>query len=136
MLSAGHGLLNLIDEILDLSKIESGKMETEAQTVEVSALVDSLEGLFRVQAEQKNIALNIETLPEVPVTMVTDRLRLEQILRNLLSNAIKFTDKGAVEMKVSAGNDDMIVFAVSDSGIGIEPEKTKRHLRRISASRW
>jgi signal transduction histidine kinase/DNA-binding response OmpR family regulator/CHASE3 domain sensor protein len=123
--SSGNGLLSLIDEILDLSKIEAGKMKLEYQTVSIQGMITNMKALFGPVASEKGIAFNTTVLPLVPETIETDQLRLEQILRNLLSNAIKFTSQGSVNMQVSILNTDpsFIQFAVKDTGIGIAKEK-------------
>lgn len=121
--SSGNGLLTLIDEILDLSKIEAGKMELEYREVVVSDIIDDMKGLFGVVAKQKNLELIMEVEDEVPALFETDRLRLEQVLKNLLSNALKFTSKGSVRLRVARKETACISFSVTDTGIGIEPEK-------------
>jgi CheY-like chemotaxis protein/two-component sensor histidine kinase len=123
--SSGNGLLSLIDEILDLSKIEAGKMNLEYQTVSIQGMVSNMNALFAPVATEKGISFDATVSPDVPETIETDQLRLEQILRNLLSNAIKFTSQGSVSMQVSmAKNNPLFVqFAVKDTGIGIAKEK-------------
>jgi CheY-like chemotaxis protein/two-component sensor histidine kinase len=123
--SSGNGLLSLIDEILDLSKIEAGKMKLEYQTVSIQGMVSNMKALFGPMAAEKGIALDTTVLPDVPETIETDQLRLEQILRNLLSNAIKFTSQGSVSMQVSIASNDpsFVQFIVKDTGIGIAREK-------------
>jgi signal transduction histidine kinase/DNA-binding response OmpR family regulator/CHASE3 domain sensor protein len=119
--NSGNALLTLINEILDLSKIESGKMELEYSHVALKDLVREIKNLFEPVAKDKDIAFNIEintTSPEIE----TDRLRLEQILRNLISNALKFTKYGSVTLAIE-GNSNTISFAVKDTGIGIPSDK-------------
>ncbi|HEU4496310.1 MAG TPA: ATP-binding protein, partial [Flavobacterium sp.] len=122
--SSGNGLLGLIDEILDLSKIEAGKMELELSDISVKEIADSLNGLFKEVAKAKNIKLEID-MSEAPLAIKTDRMRLEQILKNLISNAIKFTSEGFVRLEIKKHREDerMISFAVIDTGIGIPKEK-------------
>ncbi len=122
--SSGHGLLGLIDEILDLSKIEAGKMELEYQDIAVSEITSSLKALFTAVAREKNIEFKIEA-DNAPLVIRTDKMRLEQILKNLISNAIKFTSEGSVTLSVipHPKNDRMVQFAVKDTGIGIPREK-------------
>lgn len=120
--SSGNGLLNLIDEILDLSKIEAGKMDLEYSTVLVKEVVNDMKGLFSVLAKEKGLELKMEIENTVPLTMETDKMRLEQILKNLLSNALKFTAHGSVALHVSAEK-DYLTFTVSDTGIGIPEDK-------------
>lgn len=122
--SSGNSLLGLIDEILDLSKIEAGKMELEFLDVSTKEITDNLYNLFHIVAKEKGINFEIIT-KEAPIVIKTDKMRLEQILKNLISNAIKFTEKGTVslEIKMDSGNDKIICFIVKDTGIGIPLEK-------------
>ncbi|MES2990737.1 MAG: response regulator [Pseudomonadota bacterium] len=122
ILSAGRDLLTLINDILDLSKIESGKVEVGIEPVRIAASVDALVKSMLPLAEQKNLQLAAEVDPGTPATIETDPQRLGQILKNLLSNALKFTDRGAVRLRVAGGAGHTVTFAVSDSGIGIAPE--------------
>ena len=123
--SSGQGLLSLIDEILDLSKIEAGKMQLEYQSVSLMAVITNMRGLFEPVASEKGIALHMTVAPECPERIETDQMRLEQILRNLFSNAIKFTAKGHVSLHISPYENDQnfIQFRVRDTGIGIPVEK-------------
>ncbi len=123
--SSGHGLLGLIDEILDLSKIEAGKMELEYMDVPLSEIGNDMKVLFKQVAKQKNIDLNIIVQPDLPYSIQTDKGRVEQVLKNLLSNALKFTAKGSVtlEIKKCSVNNALICFSVKDTGIGIPADK-------------
>lgn len=123
--SSGNGLLALIDEILDLSKIESGKMELDYQAVKVREIVDSMHAMFDPVAREKNIEFQSSVSGRINETIETDKLRLEQIIRNLLSNAIKFTEKGKVSLKIDLAENrpDHLCFMVQDTGIGIPKEK-------------
>ena len=123
--SSGQGLLSLIDEILDLSKIEAGKMELEYNRVMVQEIANDMKALFSPMAREKGIQFSIDVAPEVPSQIETDKLRLEQVLRNLLSNAIKFTAQGSVSLSVSTlpENSLFLAFTVKDTGIGIPAEK-------------
>ncbi|OQP44550.1 histidine kinase [Niastella yeongjuensis] len=120
--TSGKGLLTLIDEILDLSKIEAGKMELEYTDVRITDLVNELQALFTPLAEEKGVAFKVEQESELPLTIETDRLRLNQILRNLISNAIKFTKKGSVVLSITQQGTECR-FSVKDTGIGISKEK-------------
>lgn len=122
--SSGNGLLGLIDEILDLSKIEAGKMELEFLDIATSEVSDSIKDLFTEVAKDKNIEFNIIT-KNAPLVIKTDKMRLEQILKNLVSNAIKFTSKGSVSLEITKHqtDDKIICFIVKDTGIGIPREK-------------
>ncbi|MBW8360600.1 MAG: response regulator [Kaistella sp.] len=126
MQSSGQGLLTLIDEILDLSKIESGKMTLEINHVPLEEITADMKMLFDPMARNKNLQLHFETEKGTTPILHTDKLRLEQILKNLLSNAIKFTSEGSIMMQVS--NDDSkenIIFRVTDTGIGIPKDKLR-----------
>ncbi len=120
---AGNDLLTLINDILDISKVEAGKLELAPQVVSLNSLVDSLRMTFGPLADEKHLAFDIQVAADAPVSMFTDRQRVEQILKNLLSNAIKFTDRGKISMTVQGRADGRLAFAVSDSGIGIAPEQ-------------
>jgi CheY-like chemotaxis protein/signal transduction histidine kinase len=117
--SAGNDLLELVNDILDLSKIEAGEVRVQADTVLIGRLADSLTRTFQPVASEKKLEFMVDVERAVPGSLVTDSQRLEQILKNLLSNAIKFTDAGAVTLRVAMTEDDRIAFAVSDTGIGI-----------------
>ncbi|MFB9107781.1 response regulator [Flavobacterium gyeonganense] len=122
--SSGNSLLGLIDEILDLSKIEAGKMELEFLDVSTKEITDNLSNLFSVVAKEKKIDFEI-IAKDAPVVIKTDKMRLEQILKNLISNAIKFTEKGSVSLEIKLNDDDdkIICFIVKDTGIGIPLDK-------------
>ena len=135
---AGTDLLNLISDILDLSKIESGTVTVEAEEVFVANLVDMIGRPFRHEAETRNLDFDVEVDPSIGRSITTDTKRLQQVLKNLLSNAFKFTAAGGVRLNVSAAvggwNADhpilstapaVVAFEVSDSGIGIPLEKQK-----------
>lgn len=121
--NSGNDLLNLINDILDLSKVEAGKMTISPEVVKVESTARALEQIFLPIANDKKIEFKLELAPSLPEEIITDRQRLDQILKNFLSNAIKFTPKGKVTLKVSQ-KEDRIAFAVSDTGVGIsENEK-------------
>lgn len=121
--SAGNDLLLLINDVLDLSKIEAGHMEIHTETVPLARLLSSLRDTFEPVAGQKSIALKISAGAEVAANLETDPQRLEQVLKNLLSNALKFTEKGSVELHVTVADADRVSFAVKDTGIGITAEQ-------------
>src|SRR5262249_55730984 len=135
---AGTDLLNLISDILDLSKIESGTVSVEAEEVFFSTLLEMVARPFRHEAENRKLAFEVHLDPRLPRSLVTDSKRLQQVLKNLLSNAFKFTEQGNVRLSVStveAGWDEghpvlgkgtpAVAFEVSDSGIGIPFEKQR-----------
>ncbi|MBI4432546.1 MAG: response regulator, partial [Candidatus Omnitrophica bacterium] len=135
--AAGGDLLTLINEILDLSKVEAGKMSIEAKSVKLRDVHDYIEQNFRPVAEHKGLDLQIKIQDKVPGEMYVDNNRLQQILKNLLSNALKFTERGKVTMdiRVVEGKekqmlssvvqraDCLLAFSVKDTGIGIPSEK-------------
>jgi CheY-like chemotaxis protein/signal transduction histidine kinase len=121
---SGNDLLALISDILDLSKVEAGKIDLSPEVVAPADVVAALDRGFRHMAEHKGLKFTATVGAGVPKELRTDRLRLEQILKNLLSNAVKFTAKGEIDLTVTAdGDGDVVVFAVKDSGIGISPDK-------------
>jgi HAMP domain-containing protein/CheY-like chemotaxis protein/signal transduction histidine kinase len=135
---AGTDLLNLISDILDLSKIESGTVTVEAEEIFFSNLLDAVARPFRHEAETKQLSFNVELDPALGRSLTTDSKRLQQVLKNLLSNAFKFTDRGGVQLKVSLAPSgwtsthpilsqaqSVVSFEVADSGIGIPAEKQK-----------
>ncbi|MDO8039841.1 response regulator [Janthinobacterium sp. SUN137] len=117
--SAGNDLLTLINDILDISKVEAGKLELTPEAVPFDELLSSMKMLFGAQAQQKKLVLDVKVAPDAPPSFVSDRQRLEQILKNLLSNAIKFTDTGSVSLHVSTAAAGQVRFQVQDTGIGI-----------------
>ncbi len=121
--SAGNDLLSLINDILDISKVEAGKLELSPETIALGDLAASLKNTFGPLARQKDLIFDITLAPDTPATLVTDRQRVEQVLKNLLSNAIKFTETGRVSLTVSPQPGGAIGFAVQDSGIGIPQEQ-------------
>ncbi|WP_313174145.1 response regulator [Massilia sp.] len=124
--SAGNDLLNLINDILDISKVEAGKLELLPEDLPLRRTVEGLGRTFEPLAKQKNLTFNVTVEPNVPASIHTDRQRLEQVLKNLLSNAVKFTEQGAVSLTVSATDEGWVQFTVQDSGIGIAPEQQER----------
>jgi CheY-like chemotaxis protein/signal transduction histidine kinase/HAMP domain-containing protein len=134
---AGSDLLNLISDILDLSKIESGTVSVEAEEIGLSLLEETVTRPFRHEAEQKNLSFSVEIDRELR-SITTDSKRLQQVLKNLLSNAIKFTEHGGVRMRIRRATSGwapthpilstasaVIAFEVTDTGIGIPPEKQR-----------
>ncbi|HWD32273.1 MAG TPA: response regulator, partial [Pseudomonas sp.] len=121
--SAGNDLLNLINDILDIAKVEAGKLEVRPETTQVARLTEGLQALFEPLANEKKLNFSVVIDPQVPATLYTDRQRLEQILKNLLSNAVKFTEAGQVSLTVGWQPGVGVVFAVRDSGIGIAADQ-------------
>jgi CheY-like chemotaxis protein/two-component sensor histidine kinase len=135
---AGTDLLNLITDILDLSKIESGTVSVEAEEVFFTSLLDMVERPFRHEAESRRLAFEVKSDPHLPRSLVTDAKRLQQVLKNLLSNAFKFTEQGAVSLSVTAATSGwsqdhpilgksvpVVAFEVADTGVGIPVDKQR-----------
>jgi CheY-like chemotaxis protein/signal transduction histidine kinase len=135
---AGTDLLNLISDILDLSKIESGTVTVDAEEILTSSLLETVGRPFRHEAENRHLSFSVDVDDSLPRSMVTDSKRLQQVLKNLLSNAFKFTAEGGVKLTVSTvvggwssehpvlnAAPSVIAFEVTDTGIGIPAEKQK-----------
>jgi HAMP domain-containing protein/CheY-like chemotaxis protein len=132
---SGADLLSLINEILDLAKIESGTMAIDVSEVSFDGLQDYVDRLFRQVADEKGLGFTIELAPDLPESLATDEQRLRQVLRNLLSNAFKFTEHGQVRLRIGSvpptpgvpddGDEPWIAFSVTDTGIGIPKDKQK-----------
>jgi signal transduction histidine kinase/CheY-like chemotaxis protein/CHASE3 domain sensor protein len=135
--SAGTDLLTLINDILDLSKVEAGKMAMNVEKISLSELIESIEQKFRPLADKKQLAFNISRSDDLPLVWWTDGQRLKQILNNLLSNAFKFTSQGEIRLEMwcpssseqeslsldKAFKQDFLAFSVADTGIGIPADK-------------
>jgi len=132
--ASGNDLLGLINEILDLSKVEAGKMPIDPKEIRLPEIKEYVEQTFRHVAEQKNLTFEIKMGEGLPTDMFTDANRLNQILKNLLSNAFKFTENGRVELSIhraekskqpssGMGGQNLLAFSVKDTGIGIPAEK-------------
>ncbi|MDB6073858.1 MAG: histidine kinase [Verrucomicrobiaceae bacterium] len=121
--SSGNDLLALINDVLDLAKIEAGRMDLKPQRVIVADLLEGLRGQFEPVATNRGLVLHLRAATGAPQQIETDPQRLEQVLRNLLSNALKFTERGEVALEVSAAGSGRVAFAVRDTGIGIEPRQ-------------
>lgn len=121
--SAGESLLEIINDILDLSKIEAGQTELEAIDFHLPALLESVSSILSVRAAEQNTHLSIKIHPDVPIGLSGDPTRLRQILINLVGNGLKFTENGSVEISVQIDPDRRLLFAIKDTGIGIPKEK-------------
>ncbi|WP_115561616.1 response regulator [Xanthomonas arboricola] len=124
ILSSNNDLLALINDILDLSKIEAGHVELTDDTVATSSVLQRLRDTFEPLARQKGLTLEIGTEADAPTQLVVDNQRLQQILKNLLANAIKFTERGTVSLSIQASAPGRVLFKVDDTGIGIAREQT------------
>ncbi|MFD4252841.1 HAMP domain-containing protein [Amycolatopsis thermoflava] len=129
--SAGSDLLQMINDILDLSKVEAGRMDIHPEPFALNQLLDYVEATFQPLTAEKGLTFAVTADQDVPRELVTDQQRLRQVLRNLLSNAVKFTDHGRVELRVRMARDEelpagtsgpVVAFAVTDTGIGIAKE--------------
>ncbi len=124
---AGRELLVIIDDILDLTKAEAGRLELHPATVELADLAESLAGLYRPLAARRGLQFSVSVAPDTPPTCHTDPTRLSQILKNLLNNALKFTERGSVELRIGPAAETVrgqpaVEFVVADTGIGINPD--------------
>ncbi|MCD6347009.1 MAG: response regulator [Bacteroidales bacterium] len=134
---SGKDLLNLINEVLDLSKIEAGKMDVNFENVDLQALAQNMQSLFKASIESKGLNFSVDLMPDIPTELFTDQLRVQQIIKNLLSNSVKFTSEGGINIIFSKPSpstkfirsdlnaDNCISISVKDTGIGISPDKQK-----------
>ncbi len=126
--SGGKTLLALINDILDLSRIEAGKMELKYEPVDLHFLLNEIREIFHVETGAKELDFHLDVDPQLPPSLLLDALRIRQVLFNLVGNAVKFTDSGYINVTVSGENRDGhadIVFSVEDTGIGIPPEQQR-----------
>jgi PAS domain S-box-containing protein len=123
--SSGENLLAIINDILDISKIEAGRMELHLGNFNMSQVVEALTTLFKLRCEEKGLILEISPLPENQCQLYGDEEKLRQVLINLLSNAVKFTDSGTVSLKIIPEKNDEYLFEVRDTGKGIAKEALK-----------
>lgn len=123
---SGKHLLNLINNILDLSKIESGRIVVQEDHLDLDDLLSGIEKMFQLQAEARGLQLTLEIHPDVPRCITTDGLKLRQIIINLLNNAIKFTSQGEVNLQVKCQNQQFLIFKIIDSGAGIAQAELTR----------
>ena len=129
--SSGSDLLLLINDILDLSRVEAGKLDVHPEQFALGSLAEDLRTVFEPLAAEKRLEFAVASAPDVPAEVVTDRQRLRQVLHNLLSNAVKFTQQGRVELRIrretpqTPGAEAGLAFSVSDTGIGISDDSLK-----------
>ena len=146
--TAGKDLLRLIDDILDLSKIEAGKIEILTDEVNVTEIPQMMKNMFDPVAAKKNLLFEVQTQPDVPSVILTDGQRLQQILKNLLSNAFKFTEQGSVTVRIELADSEkveellglreevpVLAISVTDTGIGIPLDKQQIIFECFSTSR-
>ena len=120
--ASARSLLSIINDILDLSKIESGKLILNPVNYDFNALIDNISSIFKFVAQKKDIEFRYESVGDIPKTLYGDDIRLRQILTNLCGNAVKYTENGYVRLKVTA-SDSMLIFEIKDTGIGIPREE-------------
>jgi two-component system, sensor histidine kinase len=128
---SAHHLLAILNDILDISQLESGKLQVAPQTVDLMQLLNQVDALMRAQAMAKGLVLRINVAPDVPRWVRADPTRLRQIVFNLLSNALKFTSAGEIVLAVGNGSEGRIDFSVTDSGIGMDDMTQARLFRRF-----
>jgi signal transduction histidine kinase len=121
--TSAEALLRILDDILDVSKLEAGKMAIEAMDFELGAMLQNTLRLFEVPARKNGVELRLSVEPECPAWVRGDPVRLRQILVNLVGNAVKFTREGSIEVRVARTSGDRLLFAVKDTGIGIARDK-------------
>ncbi len=121
--SSGNDLLTLINDILDLSKIEAGHIQIQPEPMPLQRLANDIRQLFKPVADERKLGFEIEIAADCPYEIETDRQRLEQVLKNLLANAFKFTERGSVRLAIAPAGADRLAFAVTDTGIGISAEQ-------------
>lgn len=125
--SSSRSLLGIINDILDFSKIEAGKLELESIDFDLEALMQNLADIVYFRAHEKGLDLVFNILPNVPLNLIGDPMRIEQVLVNLVNNAIKFTDQGEVQVNIDVNNEDdkqlELLFSVADTGIGLKDEQ-------------
>ncbi|MCP5314706.1 MAG: response regulator [Chromatiaceae bacterium] len=119
----GQHLLTLINDILDLTKIEAGQMRVDIQPTDLLQLLEDVRTIVAQRARTKGLALHLEIATDLPTAILTDPVKLKQILLNLLGNAVKFTTRGAVTLAVQAVGEDLLQFEVADTGVGIPSDK-------------
>lgn len=125
VLKSGKRLMNLINDILDLSKIEAGKMEIREEEILLEELIEDVAATIQPLVNEKGLRFTINRKCDTRLIITTDKGRVSQVLINLLGNAVKFTDKGNIELSVASTDDNYLVFSVSDTGIGIPEEAQK-----------
>jgi signal transduction histidine kinase/DNA-binding NarL/FixJ family response regulator len=130
--TAGKSLLTLINDILDLSKIEAGKLEIQVSPIDLKTIFSEIEQIFKLKIQEKNLEFNIEYNHELPTSLFLDETRIRQILLNLVGNAVKFTDNGFVKLTVKSENNQNdvgkvnLIITVEDTGIGVEKSEQNK----------
>jgi len=127
--NSAHHLLTLINDVIDVSKIEAGKVELFIEEFNLADLIQAVKESFKVAADEKNLKLSLE-MPE-RLIIKSDKRRTKQVIMNLVSNAVKFTDRGEIEIKVKK-KDERVKVSVSDTGIGIKKEDMEKLFKQFS----
>ena len=135
ILKSGEHLLTIINDILEMSRIEAGRTELQTTTLDLYQLLDDLGAMFRLRFEEKGLAFALERDPQLPRYVMADVGKLRQILINLLGNAIKFTPQGSVRLWAAACGADRMAIEVRDTGIGIAPEELEKLFRPFERTR-
>jgi signal transduction histidine kinase/DNA-binding response OmpR family regulator len=128
---SAHHLLEILNDILDISKLESGKLQVAPETIDLLQLLAQVESLMRVQAQAKGLALQVHVAPDVPRWVRADATRVKQILFNLLSNAVKFSNQGRVRLAVASVGAGELRFTIADTGVGMAEETRQRLFQRF-----
>jgi signal transduction histidine kinase/CheY-like chemotaxis protein len=129
IMKSGEHLLSIINDILEMSRIEAGRVEARAESVDLHELLDDLAVMFRMRSEAKGLHFSLEATPDLPRYIVVDLGKLRQILINLLGNAVKYTKAGAITMRAFSSGIDRVTIEVEDSGIGITPAELEKLFR-------
>ena len=132
---SAQALLEVVNDILDISKLEAGRMELEPSEFELADIVQSAVGLLAIRAREKRLTLRVEIDPDVCLRVRGDGMRLRQVLLNLVGNAVKFTERGRIDVEVSAcgaGDPDMVLIEVTDTGIGMTEDTRQRLFRKFT----
>ena len=135
IMKSGDHLLAIINDILEMSRIEAGRVEMRVESVDLYALLDDLSVMFRMRAEEKGLAFTLDSAADFPRYIVTDLGKLRQVMTNLLGNAVKFTKAGAITLRALPAGSDRIAIEVQDSGIGISTEELGKLFRPFERTR-
>jgi len=135
ILRSGEHLLNLINDILEMSKIEAGQATANLATVDLHGLIRDVQLMFEIRVRKKGLAFEVVQAPDLPRFVTTDEGKLRQILINLLGNAVKFTDSGGIVLRVASGDGDRLVLSVEDTGPGIAEDEQEELFKPFSQAR-
>jgi PAS domain S-box-containing protein len=135
IMKSGEHLLAIINDILEMSRIEAGRVEIRSETVDLHGLLDDLTVMFRMRSEEKKLVFELYVAPDLPRHVLADLGKLRQVLINLLGNAIKFTKTGTIVLRAIPAGNDQICIEVTDSGIGITAEEQEKLFRPFERTR-